>query len=64
VNAGYVYGDVVSDHFEAGPEVGVKYYLNSTTFIYARAEYQFFFGGTTQSSDQQVVYTAGIGFRF
>src|SRR5437667_2416842 len=44
-NVAYLYGDVVSDHFEAGPEGGSKYYVNTTTFIYVRGEYQIFFGG-------------------
>jgi outer membrane protein W len=64
VNGGYFYGDVVSDHFEVAPEAGIQYYLSSSTFIYARAEYQIFVGGNTTSSDRQWVYGLGIGFRF
>src|SRR5215213_3489769 len=40
---GYVYGDDINETFMAGPEAGLKYYVNSTTFIFAMAEYQFFF---------------------
>ena len=66
-NVGYLYGDTVSDSFEYGPEAGLKYFVNSTTFLYFRAEWQFFqhFSGASSSSDdQQIVYTVGIGFRF
>jgi hypothetical protein len=70
-NVGFFYGDTVTDSFEYGPEAGIKYFVNSTTFLYGRVEWQFFEdnitggGGTTSnSSDQQVVYQIGIGFRF
>ena len=66
-NVGYVYGDDVSDSLEYAPEAGVKYFVNTTTFVYFRAEYQFFsrFSGASNSSDdRQVVYGLGIGFRF
>ena len=67
-NFGYVYGDAVNDTFEAAPEGGVKWFVNSTTFIFAMAEYQFFFneGDDASSSfdDGQFVYSLGVGFRF
>ena len=67
-NFGYVYGDAVNDTFEAAPEAGIKYFVNSTTFIFAMAEYQFFFDSGDEVdnsfSDGQFVYTLGIGFRF
>lgn len=67
-NFGYVYGDAVSDTFEAAPEGGVKWFVNSTTFVFAMAEYQFFFDEADDAdssfSDGQFVYTLGIGFRF
>ena len=66
-NVGYFYGDTVSDSLEYAAEAGLKYYINSTTFIYGRAEYQWFthFSGSSDTSDdQQMVYTLGIGFRF
>jgi hypothetical protein len=68
---GFFYGDTVTDSFEYGPEAGVKYFVNSTTFIFARVEYQFFgdeltggSGGSSASSDDQWVYSLGIGLRF
>lgn len=67
-NFGYVYGDIVNDTWEAAPEAGVKWFVNSTTFIFALAEYQFFFDSGDDAgdsfSDGQFVYTLGIGFRF
>ena len=67
-NFGYVYGDFVSDTFEAAPEIGVKWFVNSTTFILAMVEYQFFFDAADDAGDAfddgQFVWTLGVGFRF
>ena len=67
-NFGFVYGDAVNDTWEAAPEAGAKWFVNSTTFIFGMVEYQFFFdsGDTVGGAfdDGQFVYTLGIGFRF
>ena len=67
-NVGYFYGDNFGDDLEAAPEIGLKYYVNSTTFVYIQAEYQNFFnssgGGGGGVSDRQFVYQIGIGLRF
>lgn len=67
-NIGFVYGDTVSDTWAAAPEAGLKYYVNSTTFIFAMAEYQFFFDTADDADeaadDGQFLYTIGVGFRF
>lgn len=67
-NIGYVYGDSVNDTWEAAPEAGVKYFLNSTTFIFAMAEYQFFFEDADDADDAfedgQFVYSLGVGVKF
>jgi len=67
-NFGYVYGDVVNDTFEAAPEAGIKWFVNSTTFVFAMVEYQFFFDSADDASssfdDGQFLWTLGIGFRF
>jgi len=66
-NIGYVYGDSVKDTFEAAPEAGVKFFVNSTTFIQVGVEYQFFFNNGSDSdvfSDGQFIYGANIGFRW
>jgi len=61
-NIGYTYGDSVSDSWVAGPEAGLKWYVNPTTFIYGSVAYDF----NLQESfgDGQFVYGLGIGFRF
>ncbi len=67
-NIGYVYGQGVSDTWEAAPEAGVKFFVNDTTFIYTQVEYQFFFRDTGDANDSfkdgQFVYSLGVGFRF
>jgi outer membrane protein W len=67
-NIGYVYGDGVNDTFEAAPEAGIKFFVNSTTFIQLGVEYQFFFDKGSDASeafsDGQFVYGLNIGFRW
>ena len=67
-NFGYVYGDAVNDTFEAAPEAGVKWFVNSTTFVFAMVEYQFFFDSAddvdSSFEDGQFLWSLGIGFRF
>jgi len=67
-NFGYVYGDVVNDTFEAAPEAGIKWFVNSTTFVFAMVEYQFFFDSGDaigdSFSDGQFLWSLGLGFRF
>lgn len=67
-NVGYVYGDAVTDSWLAGPEAGVKFFVNSTTFINLGVEYQFFFDEGSDASeafsDGQFLYSLGIGFRW
>ena len=38
-----IYGDAVEDTWAAGPEAGAKFYVKDETFLFGRAEYQFFF---------------------
>ncbi|MDD2388884.1 MAG: hypothetical protein PHP23_04020 [Desulfobacterales bacterium] len=68
VNVGYLYGDDVKDTFIAGPEGGIKYGLNSTTFIYTQVEYQILFENAdeidNQFDDGRYVYTIGMGIKF
>ena len=67
-NFGYVYGDAVDDTFVAGPEAGVRYFVNSTTFILGLVEYQFFFEESDDAEDAfddgRFVFTVGMGFRW
>jgi hypothetical protein len=64
---GYVYGDEVKDTWVAGPEVGVKCFVNQTTFLLGMIEWEFFFnkGGRHDTFEDSVfLYTVGIGFRW
>jgi hypothetical protein len=67
-NVGFVYGDGVHDTWEAGPEAGLKFFVNSTTFIRLGVEYEFFFDQGDDASDSfsdgQFIYSLGIGFRW
>ena len=67
-NFGFVYGDAVNDTFEAAPEAGIKWFVNSTTFVFAMVEYQFFFDSADDADaafeDGQFLWSLGIGFRF
>jgi outer membrane protein W len=67
VNGGYLYGETVADTFIAGPEAGVKFFLNETTFIQFSVEYQFFFDDLDESDDTfddgQFVYGLSLGVR-
>ena len=66
-NVGYVYGDV-NDTWLAGPEGGVKFFVNSSTYVQLGVEYQFFFDQGSDASqafsDGQFLYSLGIGFRW
>jgi hypothetical protein len=67
-NVGFVYGEGVNDTWEAGPEAGIKFFVNSTTFIRVGVEYEFFFDQGSDASnafsDGQFIYGLGIGFRW
>ena len=68
VAVGYNYGDDTNDTFFAGPEAGVKFYVNDTTFIFGQVAYQFFFEDSDDADDAfedgSFVYSIGVGFRF
>ncbi len=61
-NIGYAYGDLVDDSWIASLEGGVKYYVNSSTFVFAQVEYQFLV--EESFGDGNFVYGLGIGFNF
>lgn len=65
---GGVYGDRVKESAIAGPAFGLKYYAKSDTFIYAQAEYQYFFEEADDIDDNfddgSFVHSIGIGFNF
>ncbi|MCC4264228.1 hypothetical protein LL240_07140 [Oceanimonas baumannii] len=65
---GGIYGDGVQDTGIAGLEAGLKYYVLPTTFVQARAEYQFLFddGDSAENNfdDGAWAYTVGMGLNF
>lgn len=65
---GYIYGDNVNETGVIGPEVGLKYFVNSTTFINAQTAYQYFFDSGSDVGDNfdngAWIHSVGIGFRF
>jgi hypothetical protein len=65
---GYTYGDNVNDTLVIGPEVGLKYFVNATTFVYGQTAYQYFIENdddvTGRFEDGSFNHTIGIGFRF
>jgi hypothetical protein len=62
---GYLYGDV-RDQWIAGPEAGVKWFLNESTFLYGTVAYDFLFRNPSDAGDAfddgRFVYGVGIGF--
>lgn len=68
VNVGGVYGDGVRDTFAAGLEAGAKYYVQPRTFLYAMAEYGWFFRRARNLDDRfddgQFNWSVGVGFNF
>jgi len=68
VTLGYIYGDQVNDTWMAGPEGGVKVFVNDTTYILGMIEYDFFFDDSNNIEDAfddgRFVYLLGIGFRW
>lgn len=67
-NIGYMYGDIFRDQWIAGPEIGLKYFANETTFIYGLIEYSFTFKSSDDIEDNfddgRFGYSLGIGFKF
>ncbi len=65
---GGIYGENVRNSFLAGPEAGVKFYVQPKTFIEARLDYQWLFrsGGNIDDRirDGRFGYSLGIGFNF
>lgn len=62
---GYLYGDGVDEQFVAGPEGGVLFWVNSTTFIQGLVQYQFLFEDADEAEDAfddgRFLYSLGLG---
>lgn len=65
---GGIYGEEVDETFMAGPEVGIKYWVQDKTFITAMAEYQFLFKSGSDAQDRYddgaFFYSVGVGYNF
>lgn len=65
---GYIYGDDVEETFIAGPELGLKAYVASNTFIAFNIEYQILFESAddadSQIDDGAFAYSLGLGYNF
>lgn len=61
-NFGYSYGEGVSDDWRLGPEVGLKYFVNETTYVYGNVSYEFDLNDGFDNGG--FVYGVGIGFKW
>lgn len=65
---GGIYGEGVNNTFAAGPELGVKYYADNNTFVFAQTEYQFTFRNGNEIDDAfndgGFFHAVGVGFNF
>jgi len=65
VSAGYIYGNSesgVNDTWAGGPEAGVKYFINQTTFVSLLVQYNFSF--RDDFDEGLFIYGLGLGVRF
>ncbi|MFA9478709.1 outer membrane beta-barrel protein [Phycisphaerales bacterium AB-hyl4] len=65
-NLGYVYGRDRADSGTVGPEGGVKWYLQETTFVFARAGFDVEFRSSSDIDRRRGswTYALGLGFNF
>jgi hypothetical protein len=67
-NVGYVYGDAIRNQFIAGPNVGVRHFINDTTFLTLGVEYQVLFKDSDEAQDTykdgRFVYELGMGVKW
>lgn len=65
---GGIYGDGVDDTFVAGPEIGLKHWVNDSTFITGMVEYHFLFDSGSEAEDTYddgtLFYSLGLGYNF
>lgn len=68
VNAGRIYGENVHDTWTAGLEGGAKFYVKSSTFVYALASYDWLFDEGNDLDDRfgdgRFSWSLGIGYNF
>lgn len=65
---GYLYGDDTEETWFAGPEGGIKAFVNNTTFVQALVQYQWFFDDAGEADnnfdDGRFVYNLGLGVKW
>ncbi len=66
--AGLLYGETVKSQFVAGPNAGVLFFMNDTTFFNLGVVYQFLFENADEVSgvynDGRFVYALGMGVKW
>jgi hypothetical protein len=60
---GYSYGESIKDEWVTAPEVGMKIFINETTFIRALVQYAFPISGSV-NDDGRFIYGLGLGVKF
>lgn len=60
---GYIWGEDTHNTWYGAPEAGVKYFVNSTTYVYVGLEYDFYFDSPSGYDDGQFVWGLGLGVR-
>lgn len=67
-NIGYIYGDGVKEQFIAGPDAGIRFFLNDTTYVSLGVEYQILFEDSDEAGetydDGRIVYGLSMGLKF
>lgn len=59
---GYVYGDAINESWVAGPEGGLKFFVNNTTYLFGQTAYQF---DLDDGFDEGTwIHNIGVGFKF
>lgn len=68
LSMGYIRDPEEDDRFVAGSEIGIKYFMNQTTFLYGLLEYQFHINDVVDVRDiyenGRFVYGVGLGLTF
>ncbi|MCP5202426.1 MAG: hypothetical protein H6977_20710 [Gammaproteobacteria bacterium] len=62
MNIGAIYGAGLDDEALLGPELGLKYYVNESTFVFGSIAYEVPLDDCC--NDGVVPYSVGIGFNF
>lgn len=62
MNVGYVYGASTDDEAIFGPELGLKYFVNESTFMFGNIGYEVPFDECCNNGS--VPYSLGIGFTY